>query len=105
MKYRQAFGRDVLLDITGYRRHGHNEVDEPSFTQPAMYKNIRSRKSTTQLFGDALEAKGVVTKEWRDGLTSKLQSHLDKEFTTASTVSCRLTPCPLSLVLCQPVCL
>jgi 2-oxoglutarate dehydrogenase complex dehydrogenase (E1) component-like enzyme len=86
VKYRQTFGRDILLDITGYRRHGHNEVDEPSFTQPKMYKAIRARPSSTQLFGDALQARGVITKEWREGLAAKLHAHLDKEFTAASEV-------------------
>ena len=51
-----------------------------------MYKAIRSRASSTQLYGDSLQEKGILTKEWREGLAAKLHAHLDKEFTAASEV-------------------
>ena len=50
LEFRQEFGRDVVVDIVCYRRHGHNEGDEPAFTQPKIYKEIRSHKSTAELF-------------------------------------------------------
>ena len=48
--YRQRFKRDIIIDLIGYRRHGHNEVDEPSFTQPAMYRIVRARTSVGGLY-------------------------------------------------------
>ncbi len=54
-EYRQKYNSDVIIDLIGYRRHGHNELDEPSFTQPIMYKNIRSRQSVVKLYGAKLE--------------------------------------------------
>jgi len=50
MEYRQTFKQDVLVELYGYRRHGHNELDEPAFTQPVMYKCIRSRQTSPQLY-------------------------------------------------------
>ncbi len=55
MEFRQTFSSDIIVDIIGYRRHGHNELDEPSFTQPIMYKNIRARPSVVTLYGAKLE--------------------------------------------------
>lgn len=85
MQYRQQFGKDILLDITGYRRHGHNEVDEPSFTQPLMYKAIRSRPSSVQLYGNKLVQSGQMTEAWRTNLTAKLNQHLEAEYAAATT--------------------
>jgi len=63
VEYRQRFGRDVVIDIFCYRRFGHNEGDEPSFTQPLMYRNIRSRPTTLRLYADRLIAEGLLTEE------------------------------------------
>ena len=57
--YRMAFGRDVVLEITCYRRHGHNEGDEPSFTQPLMYEKIRQRPPVHEVYAGDLQAQGV----------------------------------------------
>jgi probable 2-oxoglutarate dehydrogenase E1 component DHKTD1 len=54
-EYRARFGKDVFLDIIGYRRHGHNELDEPAFTQPLMYKEIRARESVAQRYCEGLK--------------------------------------------------
>ena len=61
------------------------QVDEPAFTQPLMYKSIRSRPSSTKLYGDQLVAAGVMTEEWRASLTAKLNEHLEKEYAIANT--------------------
>ena len=60
-EFRMAFGCDFVLDIVCYRRHGHNETDEPAFTQPIMYKAIKELKTTRTLYADKLVAEGVMT--------------------------------------------
>ncbi len=60
LAYRQRFHEDVVIDIVCYRRHGHNEGDEPSFTQPLLYEKIRGRKSTRTLYEEELEGQGVL---------------------------------------------
>jgi 2-oxoglutarate dehydrogenase E1 component len=60
LAYRQRFHEDVVIDIVCYRRHGHNEGDEPSFTQPLLYEKIRGRKSTRSLYEEELEGQGVL---------------------------------------------
>ncbi len=59
--YRQQFKKDVLIDLVGYRRHGHNEADQPSFTQPMLYDAIKSHRSTREVFGARLVRDGVVS--------------------------------------------
>jgi 2-oxoglutarate dehydrogenase E1 component len=61
--FRQAFGHDVLIDLIGYRRFGHNESDEPAYTQPEMYTTIKAKKRVAELWADRLLADGVVSKE------------------------------------------
>jgi 2-oxoglutarate dehydrogenase E1 component len=58
--FRQAFGVDVFVDLVCYRRHGHNELDDPALTQPVLYRTIQSHPSVAQRYGDALERAGVV---------------------------------------------
>ena len=60
--YRYRFGKDVVIDLVCYRRYGHNEGDEPYFTQPTMYQRIRQRSSLHRVYGDGLVAEGVVSK-------------------------------------------
>ncbi|WP_375609008.1 MULTISPECIES: 2-oxoglutarate dehydrogenase E1 component [unclassified Bartonella] len=81
-EFRQIFHKPVVIDMFCYRRYGHNEGDEPSFTQPLMYKAIRNHKTTLQLYGDQLVAEGVVTSEeierqkklWRDKLEGEFEA-------------------------------
>jgi 2-oxoglutarate dehydrogenase E1 component len=61
--FRQEFGHDVLIDLIGYRRFGHNESDEPAYTQPEMYAKIKSKKRVTELWADRLVVDGVVSQE------------------------------------------
>jgi 2-oxoglutarate dehydrogenase E1 component len=61
--YRARFGKDFLIDVVGYRRHGHNETDEPAFTQPILYKAIKSHPSSREVWGSRLVAEGIVTAE------------------------------------------
>ena len=60
MAFRQKFQRDIIIDLIGYRRHGHNEGDEPAFTQPLMYKNIAAHPTVFKLYGDKLVAEGAL---------------------------------------------
>jgi 2-oxoglutarate decarboxylase len=60
--FRKEFGHDVLIDLIGYRRFGHNESDEPAYTQPEMYANIKAHKRVSELWADELVARAVVTR-------------------------------------------
>ncbi|HEX4345021.1 MAG TPA: multifunctional oxoglutarate decarboxylase/oxoglutarate dehydrogenase thiamine pyrophosphate-binding subunit/dihydrolipoyllysine-residue succinyltransferase subunit, partial [Solirubrobacteraceae bacterium] len=59
--FRREFGHDVMIDLIGYRRFGHNEADEPAYTQPAMYERIKNHKRVAEIWADQLVAQGVVT--------------------------------------------
>jgi 2-oxoglutarate dehydrogenase E1 component len=61
--FRQEFGHDVVIDLIGYRRFGHNEADEPAYTQPEMYATIKSKKRVADLFAERLVEQGVVSRE------------------------------------------
>jgi multifunctional 2-oxoglutarate metabolism enzyme len=61
--FRQEFGHDVLIDLIGYRRFGHNESDEPAYTQPEMYAKIKSKKRVAELWAERLVADGIVSQE------------------------------------------
>lgn len=63
--YRQKFRRDVIIDLITYRRWGHNELDEPAFTQPIMYRKIRSRKSVPELYETKVCLGGLVLEDAR----------------------------------------
>ncbi len=80
-EYRQNFKCDVFIDLICYRKYGHNESDEPAFTQPLMYKNIRNRQSVRELYAQRLITEGVITAEEAqamiDQLTQKMQTALD----------------------------
>ena len=54
MAYRETFGRDALIDLIGYRRFGHNETDEPAYTQPLMYERIKKHPPVRKLYADRL---------------------------------------------------
>jgi 2-oxoglutarate dehydrogenase E1 component len=70
-EYRARFGLDFLIDLIGYRRFGHNEGDEPSFTQPVMYKAVASHPTVRELFAKMLVEKGTIASDVPDGLVKK----------------------------------
>ncbi|HEY8638660.1 MAG TPA: multifunctional oxoglutarate decarboxylase/oxoglutarate dehydrogenase thiamine pyrophosphate-binding subunit/dihydrolipoyllysine-residue succinyltransferase subunit [Solirubrobacteraceae bacterium] len=74
--FRQEFGHDVLIDLVGYRRFGHNEADEPAYTQPEMYATIKTRKRVSELWAEKLTADGVVEKEDVDALQQEIWDEL-----------------------------
>ncbi|MGB7097804.1 MAG: 2-oxoglutarate dehydrogenase E1 component [Xanthobacteraceae bacterium] len=81
-EFRQKFQKPVVIDMFCYRRHGHNEGDEPSFTQPLMYKAIAAHPSTLEIYSDKLVSEGVVTAgevekikaDWRNRLDAELEA-------------------------------
>jgi 2-oxoglutarate dehydrogenase E1 component len=79
-EFRQKFHKDVVLDIFCYRRFGHNEGDEPMFTQPAMYTKIKKHKTTLQLYTERLIRDGLMPEGEIEDVKAAFQSHLNEEF-------------------------
>ena len=82
-EFRLKFNRDVVIDLVCYRRFGHNEGDEPSFTQPLMYKKIRSHPSTVNIYGEKLIKDSLILKEDLNSQIKKFKDLLDQQFKTA----------------------
>jgi len=78
IEYRAKFGKDFLIDLVGYRRHGHNETDEPAFTQPTLYKKIRAHPSPREVWGNRLVAEGVVTTDEVKKIDAEFAAELDR---------------------------
>jgi 2-oxoglutarate dehydrogenase E1 component len=83
-EYRQHFKRDIVIDMFCYRRHGHNESDEPMFTQPLMYKEIAGHKTVKEVYAARLEAEGFVTAAEVAALDAALREKLDKALEAAN---------------------
>ena len=79
-EYRQEFNKDVVIDIFCYRRHGHNEGDEPSFTQPLMYKKIKTHETTRKIYADQLEGESVLTEGEGDKIVEEFTAYLEEAF-------------------------
>ncbi len=80
IEFRQKFHKDVVIDMFCYRRFGHNEGDEPMFTQPLMYKAIKSHKTTLQLYTERLVADGLIPEGEIEDMKASFQAHLNEEF-------------------------
>ncbi|CAB4703864.1 unannotated protein [freshwater metagenome] len=76
-EYRQKFNKDVVIDMICYRLRGHNEGDEPSFTQPMMYKLVEAKRSTRKLYTEALTGRGDITVEEAEDVLRDYQAQLD----------------------------
>ncbi|MCI4660580.1 MAG: 2-oxoglutarate dehydrogenase E1 component [Neomegalonema sp.] len=83
-EFRQLFKKDVVIDMFCYRRFGHNEGDEPMFTQPRMYKNIKKKKTTLQLYGERLIEEGLIDSSEFDEARTNFQEQLSQEFDAAT---------------------
>ncbi|MGH7043808.1 MAG: 2-oxoglutarate dehydrogenase E1 component, partial [Acetobacteraceae bacterium] len=84
-EFRMRFGGDIVLDIVCYRRHGHNEIDEPAFTQPIMYRAIAQQKTTRTLYAERLAAAGVVSAAEAQAMWDELAATLDAANTAAKS--------------------
>ncbi len=82
-EYRQKFGKDVVLDIICYRRYGHNEGDDPSFTQPLMYEAIGAKKTTREIYAERLIAQGDLSEAEHQKRVDDFYAFLDQEFDKA----------------------
>ncbi|MBL8710203.1 MAG: 2-oxoglutarate dehydrogenase E1 component [Rhodospirillaceae bacterium] len=80
MDFRHEFNHDVIIDLFCYRRFGHNESDEPAFTQPLMYKKIATHPTTRQIYAQQLVDEGTLTQEDVDGVMNAFQARLEQEF-------------------------
>ncbi len=85
IEFRMKFHKPVVIDMFCYRRFGHNEGDEPAFTQPIMYKKIRTHQTTVQIYTDKLVEEGLVAKGDVEKMRAEWRSHLDAEFDVESS--------------------
>jgi len=85
MEFRQKFDKDVVIDMWCYRRFGHNEGDEPSFTQPQMYAKIRQHPPVSEVYGARLQAEGVIDAAYQQQVVSDFVAHLEEEFDAAKS--------------------
>jgi 2-oxoglutarate dehydrogenase E1 component len=85
VEYRQEFGKDTVIDMFCYRRFGHNEGDDPTMTQPLMYKKIRTHPSTREIYAQRLIAEGMATVEEVDAMVQDFTDWLDQEFEAGKT--------------------
>uniref|UniRef100_A0A182JC46 2-oxoglutarate dehydrogenase, mitochondrial n=1 Tax=Anopheles atroparvus TaxID=41427 RepID=A0A182JC46_ANOAO len=84
-EWRATFHKDVIIDIVSYRRNGHNEIDEPMFTQPLMYKKIRGTKPALDIYANQLITEGVVTAEEVKSVKDKYEKICEEAFEQAKT--------------------
>ena len=76
--YQEKFEKDFLIDLVGYRRYGHNELDEPGFTQPLLYRVVRDHPTTRQLWANALIARGVISADEVQAMVERHNQHLQE---------------------------
>ncbi|PPR16892.1 MAG: 2-oxoglutarate dehydrogenase E1 component [Alphaproteobacteria bacterium MarineAlpha9_Bin3] len=85
IEFRQKFNKDIVIDMFCYRRHGHNEGDEPAFTQPTMYKAISNHPSTREIYSNKLIKENLISKEESDKFLNDWYSRLEEEYKKANS--------------------
>jgi len=95
LNYRQKFHQDIVLDLIGYRRHGHNEGDEPSFTQPHLYKTIARHPSVVKKYKDFLIKSGSLTQDVYDEKTKTYRHHMQEAFQKIRSEKFTKPPMPI----------
>ncbi|MFT5761409.1 MAG: 2-oxoglutarate dehydrogenase E1 component [Polaribacter sp.] len=83
IEFRMKFKRDIFIDLLGYRKYGHNEGDEPRFTQPKLYKAIAKHKNLKEIYANQLLSEGTITQDYLTQITSDFKSMLEVEFDKA----------------------
>ncbi|WP_075343830.1 2-oxoglutarate dehydrogenase E1 component [Tenacibaculum agarivorans] len=81
VEYRARFKRDIFIDLLGYRKYGHNEGDEPTFTQPKLYQLIKKHKNAKEIYVNKLLEEGAITKDYVTEITNDFKAFLEAEFT------------------------
>src|SRR5690606_33140706 len=79
LDFRMEFKRDVFIDLLGYRKYGHNEGDEPRFTQPKLYKAIAKHKNPSDIYSEKLIAQGIIDKDYVAKLEENYKATLEEE--------------------------
>ncbi len=85
IEFRQRFGKPVVIDMFCYRRHGHNEADEPAFTQPLMYARIRQHPSVVEVYANRLVEEGLLTRAEIDRMQADFRAYLEEEFAASDS--------------------
>lgn len=91
-RWRQTFGEDIAIDLIGYRQFGHNETDEPTFTNPVLYAAIKTRRPVVELYAEQLRATGLIDADEADQATQRLLDVMDEAQTRIRTTP--VTPVP-----------
>ncbi len=94
--FRQRFHRDVVIDLWTYRRHGHNEGDEPAFTQPVMYRAIQRKPTLKRLYAQELAREGVVGPDEGDAMTARYRARLEQAFQESARIAVHAGAQPMS---------
>ena len=102
MAYRTTFGRDFLVDLVGYRRHGHNEGDEPAYTQPLLYDKIRAHPTVRRIWGDRLIREGIVSPTDVEAAEQAVAADLQRIFDSTTDDVVEPDPAPVVEVPFQP---
>ncbi len=79
LEYRMRYKRDIFLDLLGYRKYGHNEGDEPKFTQPLLYKSISKHKNPRDIYAERLLAEGIIDKDYVKNLEAEYKKNLEED--------------------------
>eukprot|EP00656_Telonema_subtile_P053723 TRINITY_DN7845_c0_g2_i12.p1 TRINITY_DN7845_c0_g2~~TRINITY_DN7845_c0_g2_i12.p1 ORF type:complete len:625 (+),score=180.02 TRINITY_DN7845_c0_g2_i12:179-2053(+) len=85
IEYRQKFGKEAVIDLVGYRRYGHNEIDEPMFTQPIMYRHIKKHKTVYQKTVDKYTSEGSISQEEAKEVEDRIHAKYEEAFNAAKT--------------------
>jgi 2-oxoglutarate dehydrogenase E1 component len=86
--YRSAFGKDAVVDLVCFRRYGHNEGDEPYFTQPLMYERIKERPALYKLYGEKLIDEGVLNQGTREEILTRIEKRLQRDYDEVHGSAC-----------------